>query len=104
MKYKYIGQLLKDASPPTSLRGDSYLYQAICDQLHEQYIFNPENMTKEISQTFEALTGQPLTSNKPFHVECFSNGGQSSGMVSPDHWREVIIPLVCDYYQKHQVY
>jgi hypothetical protein len=53
-----------------------------------------EQLIALLEQTYQQLTGMPLSHHEPFFIERFSHGGMSSGYVSPQFWEEIAIPLL----------
>jgi hypothetical protein len=51
-----------------------------------------------LGQAFHSLSGQPLSSKGAIRVERFAHGGMSSGMVSPEFWRDEAVPLLLERY------
>jgi hypothetical protein len=52
-----------------------------------------------LEQTYTQLTGTPISRRTSIFVERYSHGGMSSGLVSPEFWRETAIPLLLDRYR-----
>jgi len=77
------------------LRGDPYLWREM--RLHFEQTPLPataDELDTLIEVTFETLTGHSISAKQPFFIERFSHGGMSSGQVSPDFWRDTVIPLI----------
>jgi hypothetical protein len=53
-----------------------------------------EQFADLLEQTYQQLTGAPLTRRDPIFVERHSHGGMSSGYISPQFWAETAIPLL----------
>jgi hypothetical protein len=51
-------------------------------------------LTALLEQTYQQLTGAPLTNPEPIFVERYSHGGISSGYVASQYWAETVIPLL----------
>ena len=49
----------------------------------------------------QQLTGCDLDSDESVFVARYDAGGMSSGHVSPESWREVAIPLLCERFEKN---
>jgi molybdenum cofactor cytidylyltransferase len=58
------------------------------------YPSTEEQLTVLLEQTYQHLTGTPLTIHDPVFVERYSQGGMSSGYVSPQFWAETALPLL----------
>lgn len=77
------------------LRGDPYLWREMRAHFDETPLpASTRELAALIEQAFASLTGHPLSETEPFHIERFSHGGMSSGMVSPQYWREKAIPML----------
>ena len=51
-----------------------------------------------ISECFYEITGKQLHSEEPFFLRKYDKGGMSSGMIDPDYWKNVIMPLLLKRY------
>ena len=51
-----------------------------------------------IEAAFEELTAHPVSHPGSIHLEKYSHGGMSSGMVMPEWWRTTAIPLLRERY------
>lgn len=92
---KTLGALLDHEPYHWGLRGDPYLWRAL--RAHLADVPRPQGQTSlesAIAQAFEVLTGHPWTTREPFYVEAYAHGGMSSGMISPEFWRETALPLL----------
>lgn len=92
---KTIASLFEERPFRWGLRGDPFLWQEM--RAHFDEIPLPAS-TRELAELIEAafalLTGHPLSESEPFFIERFSHGGMSSGMVSPEFWRDKAIPML----------
>jgi hypothetical protein len=81
------------------LRGDPMLWADMQMTLAGHPI--PASQTDLITlleQTFEALTGLPLTYPDPIYIQKYDTGGLSRGSVSPEFWQHEAMPyLVANY-------
>jgi len=93
---------LFEQSPHTwNLRGDPHLWR----EMREHFAETPfpetvDELTRLIETAFETLTEHSVTETEPFFIKRFSHGGISSGYVSPDFWRNKVIPLICEQFQR----
>jgi hypothetical protein len=81
------------------LRGDPYLWREM--SAHFEQVPLPDSADELISlleTTFERLTTHSISEPEMFFMERFSHGGMSSGHISPDFWRETVIPMLLDRY------
>jgi hypothetical protein len=77
------------------LRGDPWLWR----DMRERFSAVPCPATADeleaiVTAEFERLTGHPVTHGEMIHLEQYSHGGMSSGMVWPQFWREDALPLL----------
>jgi hypothetical protein len=90
-----IAQLFEEEPYQWGLRGDPYLWR----RMREHFAATPlpaqlAELDRQIEHAFLELTGQPLSAPEPFFVEAFAHGGMSSGLISPEFWREQALPLL----------
>jgi ADP-ribose pyrophosphatase YjhB (NUDIX family) len=81
------------------LRGDPYLWGEM--QHHLKDVRPPdtsEQLVVLIESAFEELTGHPVSWPAQIHLEKYNHGGMSTGMVDPEFWREILIPLLRSRY------
>lgn len=83
------------------LRGDVYLW----DEFEKHFsdfplTFSKEAFIKEFKDQFEVLTETKINSSSTIHIQAFSHGGMSSGMVSPEFWLEKALPLLINRLEK----
>jgi hypothetical protein len=101
--YKTVASLFQDEPTRWGLRGDPYLWQEMKATLGSyRYPGTEEQLTVLLEQTYQQLTGTPLTNHDPIFVERYSHGGMSSGYVSPQFWAEKAIPLLRARYRDTQ--
>lgn len=84
------------------LRGDPSLWAEL--QAHYKISEMPDSVSEFRSQLeilIQQLTGCDLDSDESVHVPRYDSGGMSSGHVSPEFWREIAIPLLCEQFEKH---
>lgn len=82
---------------PTSwgLRGDPWLWR----DMRQRFSAVPcpatgDELAAIIEAEFDRLTGHPVTHGEMIHLEQYSHGGMSSGMVWPEFWRDTALPLL----------
>lgn len=91
-----VDELFDPVPVQWGLRGDPNLWQAMRARLAN--VVCPESaseLERLLKQTYEAITGHSFKQTQPFVIESFKHGGMSSGMVSPEFWRDTAIPLLC---------
>jgi hypothetical protein len=87
-KGKHLSDLF-DVEPHTwGLRGDPYLWAAMKDYFCNTPLpSTSDEVSIQVSQAFEALTGRPIEVQAHFQVEKFAHGGMSTGYIDPGWWR-----------------
>ena len=83
------------------LRGDPSLWA----ELHAHFKFNelPKSVSEFRSQLeilIQQLTGCDLDSDESVFVPRYDTGGMWSAHVSPEFWREIAIPLLCERFEE----
>ena len=79
------------------LRGDPYLW----DDLLENFLIYPVSIDElEFIEVFNSafikLTGGSIDKVDYIYVPNYDHGGMSSGMISPEFWKEVALPMLLD--------
>ena len=90
-----LSELFREGPWQWGLRGDPHLWR----DMQERFELMPcprtgEELAEIVSETFQALTGQPITHGEPFFLQKYAHGGMSSGYVKPDWWRDTGIPFL----------
>lgn len=100
---KKLSEIFQDEPTQWGLRGDPFLWKEMKNML-EDYDFpnTEEQFTALIKQSYEKLTGTPLTTRNNVFVERFNQGGMSSGYVSAQFWIEKAIPMLHKRYLEFQ--
>ena len=83
------------------LRGDPSLWAEL--QAHFQTSVMPKSVSEfrtQLETVIQQLTGCDLDSDESVFVPRYNNGGMSSGHVSPEFWREIAIPLLCERFEE----
>lgn len=87
------------------LRGDPWLWEEMQTHFHGVPLpATMEELRGLLEEAYEALTGHPLSDERPFCVERFKHGGMSSGFISPRFWVETAIPLLLGRYGETAVF
>lgn len=90
-----LSRLFQERPWHWGLRGDPYLWDELAATLGDHaYPETEEALVALLAQTYEQLTGAPLTAPSPVYVERYSHGGMSSGHVSPQFWGEIAVPML----------
>ena len=95
-----LSQLFEEIPARWNLRGDPYLWREMKDTVDQYDYPETEDQFRGLfEQIYEQLTGTSLRGHEPVFVERYSHGGMSSGYVSPEFWREQILPLLLERYR-----
>lgn len=94
--------LIFDRKPETwGARGNPYLWdelQRLC--VGESLDTDAYGIANMVCETFEKMTGKPLTFEAEEYVNSFTHGGMSSGIVTGEFWISVGIPFLIDNLKK----
>jgi len=97
---KALASLFQEVPTRWGLRGDPDLWQDMQATLGSHaYPRTEAQLTVLLEQTYQQLTGAPLSKPDPVFVERYTHGGMSSGYVSPQFWAETAIPLIRSRYR-----
>jgi hypothetical protein len=90
-----LASLFEDEPREWGLRGDPHLWREMHVTLGSSaYPDTEAQLTALLEQTYQQLTGAPLSHPDPVFVERYNQGGMSGGSVSPQFWAETAIPLL----------
>ena len=92
---KTVAALFEKEPTQWGLRGDPSLWREMRTYLEKTPL--PDSVDKLnalIETVFEALTGRPISENNFFLIERFSDGGISRGLISPEFWRDKVLPMM----------
>jgi hypothetical protein len=90
-----IGELFRKEPDCWGARGDPYLWSDMRDLLRDTLPpQNPDKLEKTIRAAFFVLTDHDMDERDMFFVERYDKGGMSSGHVSPETWRNSLLPLL----------
>jgi hypothetical protein len=79
------------------LRGDSYLWGDLEEYFSSIYLpLTEEEFLSMFYTAFQTLTGRAFKTEEIIHVEKYSHGGMSSGMISPEFWRDTALPKLTE--------
>jgi hypothetical protein len=100
-KTETIAMFFEKSPYQWGLRGDPHLW----DEMSEHFAHTPipesaDELVRLIGSAFELLTGYLISEEANFYIERFSHGGMSSGMVSPEFWRDKVIPMMRERFEK----
>ncbi|MGG2756551.1 hypothetical protein [Pseudomonas aeruginosa] len=98
-----ISELFEQEPSRWSGRGDPYLWQEMAGQLADaSWPASAAALEHLLGETFERLSGHPLEYDALIYLARHAHGGMSSGMVSPEFWRETAIPELLDRYRRRR--
>src|SRR5690349_13927918 len=90
-----VSHLFDEQPRQWGLRGDPHLWREMQEILGASaYPDTEEQLVDLLEQTFQHLTGAPLSDRDTVFVERYNRGGISGGYVSPQFWAETAIPLL----------
>lgn len=94
-RYKNVEGIFDDAPSQWGLRGDPHLWQELRTHLATTPMpADAQQLQSILEQAFQSLSGQPLATEEDcFFVDRYAGGGMSSGMVSPEFWRDTALLL-----------
>jgi hypothetical protein len=85
------------------MRGDPVLWETMKESLTNIPLPKSSALLKSIlDETFEQITGRPITTKESFYVPKFDKGGMSKGFISPRFWTEQAVPYLLIRYEKHR--
>ena len=93
---KTIASLFSTVGVRWGLRGDPYLWEEM--RVYFEKVPLPEtavNLQTLIAQAYTTLIGHPFPTADDhtfIPIKRFDHGGMSSGLISPDFWRDNAIP------------
>ncbi|MGK5684991.1 hypothetical protein [Actinoplanes sp. URMC 104] len=96
---KLVTDLFDPEPPRWGLRGDPWVWRAMCEQLTGTYL--PPSVGEAerlLKATFDRVVGVDLaTEAAPWvYREEFAHGGMSSGNVHLEMWRSELLPTLVD--------
>ena len=92
---KTVASLFEEEPMHWGLRGDPFLWKEMRDRFEQIPLpGTSDELIALIDKTFESLTGHSMSELNMFFVERFNQGGMSGGYISPEFWREEILPLI----------
>ena len=103
---KTIASLFSTVGIQWGFRGDPYLWEEM--RVYFEGVPLPKTavfLQTLIKEAFTSLTNHPFPAeadHAPIPIKRFDHGGMSSGLVSPDFWRDKAIPeLIKRYNNAH---
>jgi hypothetical protein len=97
---KSIATFFEEKTYQWGLRGDPHLWNEMSEHFaHIPIPDSADELVHLIEAAFELSTGHSILEEANFYVERFSHGGMSSGVVSPEFWRDKVIPVMCERFE-----
>jgi len=98
---KTIASLFEEEPAQWGLRGDPHLWREMREYFkHTPLPASADILVVQIGSAFLALTEHSISEKQHFHIERFGRGGMSGGYISPEFWREKVIPLLQERFDK----
>jgi molybdenum cofactor cytidylyltransferase len=92
---KTVSSLFEKEPMHWGLRGDPYLWREMHTYLEKTPLpASADELIALIETIFETLTGRPIAERNFFLIERFSDGGMSRGLISPEFWRDKVLPMM----------
>jgi len=90
-----VASLFDEEPSQWGLRGDPNLWREMRTYLEKTPLpASADELIVLIETIFEALTGHAISERNFFLIERFSEGGLSRGMISPEFWRDNVLPMM----------
>jgi hypothetical protein len=98
---KTLADIFQDRPERWGMRGDPHLWREMHAALGSSaYPSTEDQLTTLLEQTYQELTGAPLSHHDPVFVERYNHGGMSGGYISPPFWLKTAIPLLLARYRE----
>lgn len=95
-----VAQLFREEPLYWGLRGDPYLWREMAEHLADTpWPASEAALAQLLARLFQELAGLGLDHPTHVHLPRHAHGGMSSGMISPQFWRERAIPLLLERYR-----
>lgn len=99
-KHKKLSDLFIAEPRQWGLRGDPHLWHEMKSRVDDlAYPQTDEQFTQLFEELYHQLIGASLHQTEPVFVERYSQGGMSSGYVSPEFWWDRALPLLLERYR-----
>ena len=81
------------------VKGDPYLWREMRAYFGKTpFPASADELIALIESQFEALTRQPIIERNFFLVERISDSGLARGLISPEFWRNKVLPMMRVWY------
>ena len=99
-----ISDLLSPSPKQWGYRGDPHLYAELAKKLANRSLPEDLSSLREILEVeLNNITGQDFASTDEFFMDRYAIGsGMSDGMISSEFWRNQLIPMILDRFNKAQ--
>ena len=94
---RFFYQLFQYEPDTWGYRGDPYLWEDMRLLAFSKALLVPSDeigVRQEVTMLFNELTGHDLNNSEPFVIDRYAHGGQSSGYIGTNFWREKAIPFL----------
>ena len=96
-----ITKLFEKEPKGWGLRGDPYLWRELKKQLDEMSMPKTEiELQQLLERQYQKITGKALNKQGYIKIDNFKHGGMSSGMISPQFWKDIGFPLLVNQWQE----
>lgn len=100
-----VSEIFKARPERWGLRGEPYLWDDM-EVYFAGYVipFSEDRFIEEFEAMFKKLTGISLDSPDYVHIDEYSHGGMSSGMIDSSYWKLELLPLLLERLRKINSY
>ena len=92
---KTVAALFEKEPTQWGLRGDPHLWREMRGYFKETPLpVTSEELITLIDRAFKVLTDHSMSELNMFFVERLNHGGMSGGHISPDFWRDEVLPML----------
>jgi hypothetical protein len=97
-----LAHLFDPAPSHWALPGDAALWRAMREQFAQVPLPRSASEVQAlVDQAFRQVCSRPMSADQSFRVPSLATGGgRSAGAVSPQHWRDRLVPLLTSRWQK----
>jgi len=100
-KPQTIASLFEKKPARWGLRGDPYLWEEMKSHFENTPLpATTDELVSLIQTAFASLTAHSVSESENFFIERLSHGGMSSGHISPEFWRDKVIPEIGSRFDK----
>jgi hypothetical protein len=92
-----VAEIFKERPSQWGLRGDPYLWDNLEKYFSSIYLpLTDEEFLRMFYTAFQNLTRRAFETEELIHVQKYSHGGMSNGMVSPKFWKDIALPKLTE--------